>query len=153
MKETSREYPVHPIPGVAALIFYNDSVLLVSRGNEPSKGRWGLPGGIVELGETVDEAVAREIREETGIEIQPLKLITVFDSITRDDLGKVRFHYILFEFLCQFVGGDLIAGSDVGQARWVRLDDLDSVDIMTWTKSFIEKVRSELRTDLTQNHK
>ena len=87
-----REYPEAPIPGVAAVVL-DDGVLLVRRGREPARGRWGLPGGVVELGERAEEAVVREVLEETGIEVEPLKLVAVYDSIVRDEEGRVRFHY------------------------------------------------------------
>jgi 8-oxo-dGTP diphosphatase len=139
-----REYPETPIAGVAAVIFSDESVLLVRRGNEPSKGRWGIPGGVVELGETDEEAVAREVKEETGLEVRPVRFLTAFDSIVRDDQGRVRFHYILFEYLCEAVEGTLHASSDAQEARWFILSSLSSIDILPWTKRFIEKVRSSL---------
>ncbi|MEM2922375.1 MAG: NUDIX hydrolase, partial [Candidatus Bathyarchaeia archaeon] len=125
--------PSLPIPGVAAAIVSNEAILLVKRGHEPSKGVWGLPGGVVELGETIEEAVCREVKEETGIEIKPVKLLKVLDSITKDESGKIRFHYVLFEFLCKFLGGELKACSDVQDAMWISLDSLDSINIMPWT--------------------
>lgn len=117
-----------------------DRVLLVERGKDPSKGKWGLPGGIVEVGETLHQAITREVKEETGILIKPQKLITVFDSIRRDQNGKSRYHYILFEYLCEYISGDISPDSDAPDAKWVPLDDLDSVDIMSSTKKFILKV-------------
>lgn len=142
--DMGREYPRTPIPGVAAVVFSGDAVLLVRRGNEPSRGRWGLPGGVVELGETVEEAVVREVREETGLEVRPLKLVTVFDSIVRDPDGRVRFHYVLCEYLSEAIGGALHANSDVLEARWVPLDELNSLDISAGTRRFIERVRCSM---------
>lgn len=135
----NREYPSHPIPGVAGLIIKDNKVLLTIRGKEPRKGLWGIPGGVVELGETLVEAVKREIFEETGLQVEPLELITVFDSISRDDAGRVRYHYVLFEYLCEYVSGDIMAGDDAPDARWVSLDDLDSLPIMESTRRFIER--------------
>jgi ADP-ribose pyrophosphatase YjhB (NUDIX family) len=136
-----REYPNAPIAAVAATIFSDDSVLLVRRGNEPSRGRWGLPGGVVELGETVGEAVVREVKEETGIDVRPVRLITAVDSIVRNDEGRVRFHYIIFEYLCEATGGTLNASSDVQDARWLPLNKFDAIDILPWTRRFIEGVK------------
>jgi len=148
---TRREYPQAPIAGVAAVVFSDDSVLLVRRGNETSRGRWGLPGGVVELGETIEDAVVREVGEETGIEVHPLKLITIFDSIVRDPNGRVRFHYVLCEYLCEPVGGALHASTDVLDARWMPLKALSSIDITAGLRRFIERVRSTLSSKCENN--
>jgi 8-oxo-dGTP diphosphatase len=139
-----REYPTSPVVGVAAMIFSDECILLVKRGNEPAKGRWGLPGGVVEIGETVREAIAREVEEETGILVRPIELLDVFNNIIRDDEGRVRFHYVLCEFLCENVGGDLKASTDVSDAKWVPLLELSSIDMSRGTKQFISRVRSKI---------
>ncbi len=113
------------------------------RGNEPNRGKWGIPGGVVEVGERVEDAVVREVREETGIDCRPVKRLAVLDSISRDPDGRVRWHYILHEFLCEYTGGELRAGDDAGDVRWVPLDDLGSVDIMESTRRFLERVAAE----------
>lgn len=118
-------------------------VLLVERGKAPARGLWGLPGGAVEVGETIEEAVAREVMEETSVLIKPLELLTVFNSINRDEEDKVRSHYILFEYLCEYISGEVEAGDDAPDARWVSIDDLDSVNIMTFTRDFIVKILTE----------
>lgn len=141
---TRREYPTSPVVGVAAMIFSDDSILLIKRGNEPAKGRWGLPGGVVELGETVREAVAREVEEETGILVRPVELLDIFNNIIRDDEGRIRFHYVLCEFLCEDVGGDLKASTDVSDAKWVPILKLSSIDMSRGTKQFISRVRSKI---------
>jgi 8-oxo-dGTP diphosphatase len=139
-----REYPTSPVVGVAAMIFSDECILLVKRGNEPAKGRWGLPGGVVEIGETVREAIAREVEEETGILVRPIELLDVFNNIIRNDEGRVRFHYVLCEFLCENVGGDLKASTDVSDAKWVPLLELSSIDMSRGTKQFISRVRSKI---------
>ena len=138
-----REYPTSPVAGVAAVVFRGFDVLLVRRGNEPSKGMLGIPGGVVELGETAKEAVVREVEEETGIHVRPLRVLDVFDSIVRDDEGEIRFQYVLLEFLCEPVGGDLRASSDVSDALWVHLESLGDLDVMPRTRAFIERVARE----------
>jgi len=140
MNVTSRQYPTRPIPGVAGVTIDGSRVLLSVRGKAPSEGKWGLPGGAVEVGETVKEAVVREILEETGVTVKPVKLITVFDSIHRDEDDGVRYHYILFEYLCEYVSGEVTPSSDAPDARWVEFSDLDSIDIMPSTKRFLLKV-------------
>ena len=138
-----REYPASPIAGVAAVVFQGSEVLLVRRGNEPSKGKLGIPGGVVELGETAEEAVVREVEEETGIRVKPLRVLDVLDSIVRDDEGGIRFHYVLLEFLCEPIGGDLNASSDVSEALWAPLEGLGELDVMPRTRAFIERVARE----------
>ena len=125
------------------MVFADGRVLLVRRGNEPSQGRWGLPGGVVELGETVKEAVVREVEEETHITVRPARLITTFDSIVRDDDARVRFHYVLCEFLCEYVSGNLEASTDASDAAWVHLGELSKWNVPSGTRRFIERVADE----------
>ena len=138
-----REYPDSPVPGVAAIVFRGLDVLLVRRGNEPSKGELGIPGGVVELGETTQETIVREVEEETGIIVKPLRVIDVLDSIVRDDEGGVRFHYVITEFLCEPIGGALRASSDVSDARWAPLESLGDLNVMPMTKALIERAARE----------
>ena len=139
-----REYPDSPIAGVTAVILSDESVLLAKRMNEPSRGRWGLPGGVVELGEGVEDALAREVEEETGFVVCPKRLLAVFDTIVRDEADRIKFHYVLCEYLCEAVGGELRPSSDASDARWVPFEDLASMDISPGTRRFIERVRSSL---------
>lgn len=144
-RHLKREYPSSPIAGVAALVFSGMDILLVLRGNEPSKDKWGLPGGVVELGERVKDAVAREIEEETGMLIEPLKLVAVFDSIVRDEEGKIQYHYVLSEYLCRAVSGEMHAHSDVSDARWVPLEELKFLEMNPRTRRFIMKVAEQFQ--------
>ena len=102
-----------------------------------------MPGGGVEVGETLREAVKRELMEETCVLVEPVKLLTVFDSISRDEDDRVHYHYVLFEFLCDYVGGEVHASSDAPDARWVAFDDLDSLDVMSYTRRFLDRVLRE----------
>jgi 8-oxo-dGTP diphosphatase len=104
---------------------------------------WGIPGGVVEVGETLEEAVVREVREETGCSCVPVKHLASLDSVRRDEDGRVHWHYILFEYLCRYVSGEPQAGDDATEARWVSLDDLGSVGIMESTRRFVEKTAHE----------
>jgi ADP-ribose pyrophosphatase YjhB (NUDIX family) len=112
----TRQYPERPIVGVGAVIVHGDGVVLIRRRYEPLKGHWSLPGGGVEVGETLEEAVAREMLEETGLQVEVGPVIEVFDRITRDDDRRVRYHYVLIDYLCWPIGGELRAGGDVDDA-------------------------------------
>jgi len=138
--QMSREYPAFPIPGVAAVTINKGKVLLVIRGKSPNLGKWGIPGGVVEVGETVEEAVVREVYEETNIVVKPIKLITIFDSIGRDSEGKVRIHYVLLEYLCEYVSGEVKAASDAPDAKWFALNEMDSINMMENTRKFVKQV-------------
>src|SRR5690606_4935921 len=115
--------------GVGAVIVAEGQVLLIRRKYEPLAGQWSLPGGGVELGETLEECVAREMREETGLEVEIGPVIEVFDRITRDADGRVQYHYVLVDYLCWPIGGTLRAGSDVDDARFVAPEDLAAYDL------------------------
>ena len=123
----SREYPERPIVGVGAVIVDGDRVLLIKRGQAPLKGEWSLPGGAVEVGETLEEGIRREVREETGLIVEPVSIVEVFDRISRDPEGRVQYHYVLVDYLCRVAGGELACASDAADARWAVRDELDQV--------------------------
>lgn len=118
-----REFPEYPLVGVGGVVIHRGRVLLIRRGGEPLKGEWSLPGGLVELGEELAEAARRELKEETGLDVEPLEILTVFDRIFRDG-GRVRYHFVIVDFACRLRGGRLAPASDVLDARWVRREDL-----------------------------
>ena len=117
-----REFPEAPIVGVGAVVADRGRVLLVRRGQEPSKGKWSLPGGVLELGESLIEGVVREVREETGLEVEVVELIELIDRIVRQPAskdGRIRYHYVIADYVCRVVGGELHAASDADEVRWV----------------------------------
>ena len=116
--ELQREYPQAPLIAVGAVIVHNGRVLLVRRGTQPLMGHWTLPGGVLEVGESLAEGVAREIREETGLEVELVQLVEIIDRIHRDG-DRVRYHYVIADYLCRVTGGELRASSDADAARWV----------------------------------
>lgn len=136
---TSREYPDRPLVGVGGVILDGEKVVLVRRGREPLRGEWSLPGGLVEVGEGLADAVRREIAEETGLSVRVEGVVKVLDRITRDEQKRVRFHYVLVDFLCRVEGGALGAASDVSEARWVRRRDLTKYALRPATVRVIEK--------------
>jgi mutator protein MutT len=128
--ETRRDYPDRPILGVGAVIVESDKVVLIRRGREPLLGQWSIPGGVVEAGETLRAAVIREAREETGLEIEVGKLLEVFESIVPDaEAGKSQYHYVVIDFLCRKKAGELRAGGDALEARWVKQDQLAELQV------------------------
>jgi 8-oxo-dGTP diphosphatase len=135
----SRHYPASPVLGVGALILNGTRVLLVRRGREPLKGLWSLPGGVLELGETLAEGLQREVREELGLEVRILEVVEVFERITRDAQGRVAYHYVLVDYLCEPVGGSLQAGDDAESAAWVERAGLAALPITEGTPAVIEK--------------
>lgn len=120
-----REYPEAPLAGVGAVVVDKGRVLLVRRGREPLKGRWTLPGGVLELGESLAAAVAREVLEETGLLVEPVELIELVDRIHRDG-DRIRYHYVIADYLCRVTGGALEAGSDADAVRWVERAEWNS---------------------------
>ena len=129
-----REYPKCPLVGVGGVVIRGDRVLLIKRGTEPLKDQWSIPGGMLELGEGLTEGAKRELKEETGLDVEPLGVIAVFDRIVRQtrrqgsspagNRGRVRYHYVIIDYLCRLKGGKLAPASDVIDARWVRRQDL-----------------------------
>ena len=124
----SREYPDSPRLGVGAVILDGDRVLLIQRGGTTLSGKWSIPGGLGELGETTREAVCREIGEECGLQIDLVDVCGVLDRVVRDPDGRVRYHWVLVDFLAVARGGTLCAGDDAADARWVPIDEVETYD-------------------------
>ena len=120
--------PSAPVVGVGGVLIRDGKVLLIRRGKPPLYGRWVVPGGTVELGESLEQALVREMREETGLEVVPLEVLTVFDRIERDG-DRVVYHYVIVDYLCRWLGGEARAASDALEAAWAALDDLPRYDL------------------------
>lgn len=135
----SREYPTRPICGVGVIVRRDDRVLLIQRGKPPNIGLWGLPGGAVELGESLRDAAVREVREECGIAIVLGAVCEAVDIVTRDAENRVQYHYVVVDFLAQYASGELRADSDVMDARWVAREELGRYDMPKLTRRVILK--------------
>ena len=133
---------------MGALIYQGDSILLVQRGNEPLKGYWSLPGGAVETGELLEEALAREVCEETGLIVEPTAVATLFERILRDEAGGAEYHYVLVDYFCRVVGGEARAGSDSAAVEWVPLSALDDFQLTQGTRQVIAAVDPAHPSDL-----
>ena len=131
--------------GVGALIFEKGRILLVERGKDPLKGWWSLPGGIVETGEKLVNAMRREVREETGLEVDVLSMFEIFERVIPDDAGRTEYHYVLIDYLCKVVGGTLEAASDVSRAAWVSQPELSKYRVTEGTVAVVERAFAELQ--------
>jgi len=138
---------MRPIVGVGAVILQDGKLILVKRRAEPGKDRWSIPGGSVHLGEKVRDATVREAKEETGLDVEIVddRPMDAFDSIITDDIGRTKYHFTLLEFLVKPKGGDLKAGEDAAEARWVPLEEIKTYDLTNSFRMFFEKHENELR--------
>lgn len=134
-----RSYPERPVIGVGAIVMDGDRVLLIKRAHEPLKGQWSLPGGGVEVGETLEQATAREVREETGLDVEVGPIVDVIDRIARDTSGGVEHHFVLVDFVCRPSGGTLCCASDADAAEWVAVDALARYGVAEVTVAVIRK--------------
>ncbi len=131
------DYSVFPRPCVGAVVFKDSRVLLVKRKNPPSKGCWAIPGGRVELGESLKQAAQREILEETGIHIEADEPIYIFESIQKDERGKIAFHYIIIDMIAHYKKGDILPGDDALDARWISENELKGLKVNQTTKDLL----------------
>ncbi|MSV29775.1 MAG: NUDIX domain-containing protein [Bryobacterales bacterium] len=138
-----RLYPARPILGLGAVIIDSGRVLLIERGKEPLKGYWSLPGGALEVGERIEDGIRREVREETGLEVELLGVVEIFERVTRDGEGKAVYHFVLIDYLCSVTGGTLAAGDDASRAEWVRREHLANYRITEGTLPVIDRAFDE----------
>ena len=135
-----RNYPAAPVPAVGAVVVHDGAVLLVRRGRAPSRGVWAVPGGRVELGETLAEATEREVREETGVRVRAGEPIWSFDSVVRDEEGRVAFHYVIVDLLADYVEGEPRARDDALEARWARPEELSGLFVSKPTLELLARI-------------
>jgi 8-oxo-dGTP diphosphatase len=136
----SREYPDSPRVGVGAVVLREGRVLLVQRGMAPANGLWAIPGGALELGETLREAAEREILEETGITIRAGEPVFTCDVCQRDDAGRVRFHYVIIDLAADYVSGDVMGGDDALEARWVAPEEIENLPATKTTLKLLRQI-------------
>jgi 8-oxo-dGTP diphosphatase len=134
-----REFPDTPLVGVGAIIIEGNRVLLVKRAHPPLQDQWSIPGGMLEVGELVREAAVREAREETGLIVEAGELLGVYDRVLRDAARRVQYHYVLIDFLCRKVEGELAAAGDAAEVRWVTREELRTLNLAEDTLDVIRK--------------
>lgn len=140
-----REFPELPLVGVGAVIIDGERVLLVKRAHPPLQAQWSIPGGVLEVGEFVREAAIREAREETGLIVEAGELLGVYDRVLRNEEQRVQYHYVLIDFLCRQIGGELLAASDADEVRWFARGELPALHLAEDTNDVIRKGFEKLR--------
>jgi 8-oxo-dGTP diphosphatase len=139
----SRRYPERPMVGVGAIIFRGEQVLLVKRGTEPAYGKWSVPGGLVEVGESLREAVLREVQEEVGLTVAVRDLVVALDRVIRDETGRIEYHYILLDFLCDSQDGEPSPDSDALDCRFVPVGSLSQYEMTRGTEGAIRRAYAQ----------
>ena len=135
----AREYPEHPVVGVGAVVVRDGRALIIKRAHEPRKGEWSLPGGLLELGESLPDAIRREIKEETTLDVTVGPIIETFDRVHRDDRGRIRYHFVIIDFVCWPTGGEAMPASDADGVAWVSYKEIDDYAVNAHAKAVIEK--------------
>ena len=139
-----RLYPKKPLIGVGAVIVCNGRILLEKRKGEPGKGKWSIPGGLVELGERAEQTVIREVREETNLEVENPELIDVVDSITFDDDGRIKYHFVIIDYFVKLKGGTIKAADDAAELKWVPFSEVEKYDLTKTFRAFFQRNRRKL---------
>jgi ADP-ribose pyrophosphatase YjhB (NUDIX family) len=146
-----RLYPDQPVVGVGAVIVRAGKIALIKRGNEPSKGKWTIPGGLVELAESPEVAVMREAKEETGLDVENPILFDVVSNVDLDEQGKVKYHYVIIDYLVQVKSGQAVAASDAEELRWVPFDEVEAFDLTASFRLFFRHNREKLEKSDSYN--
>jgi 8-oxo-dGTP diphosphatase len=150
ISDDNRRYPDRPLLGVGALVFRGQGgdleILLVERGKEPLKGFWSLPGGLLEVGEKLANGIRREVREETGLEVEVVSMFEIFERIMPDADGRPEYHYVLIDYICRVSGGTLQAASDVSAVAWVSCANLRLYRITDGTLAVVHRAFEQCRT-------
>jgi 8-oxo-dGTP diphosphatase len=139
-----RLYPDQPVVGIGAVIVRDGKIALIKRGNEPSKGKWTIPGGLVELGENLEAAVIRETKEETLLDVENPELVGVVDNVDLDEQGKVKYHYVIIDYLVHVKAGEIQAASDAAELRWVPFDEVENYNLTASFHVFFRNSRQKL---------
>jgi len=139
-----RLYPDQPVVGIGAVIIQDGKIALIKRGNEPSKGKWTIPGGLVELGESLEAAVIRETEEEVCLEVENPTLIGVVDNVDLDEQGKVKYHYVIIDYLVHVKSGVIQAASDAEELRWVHFDEVENYNLTASFRLFFRQSKEKL---------
>ena len=139
-----RLYPKQPVIGVGAVVICDGKILLEKRKNEPGKGKWSIPGGLVELGENVEQTVIREVKEETGLEVEKPEHIDVVDNVVRDENGEVKYHFVIIDYFVKLKGGTMKAMSDAEELRWVAFSEVEKYDLTITFRAFFQRNRQKL---------
>jgi len=140
----SRQYPKKPVVGVGVIILDGDQILLEKRKNAPSKGKWTVPGGLVDLGESMEQAVIREVKEETSLEVYDPRLVDVVNYISLDEKGAVMYHYVIVDYLVTVKDGKLKAASDADALKWVPFSEVEEYDLTESFRLFFQRNRQKL---------
>jgi 8-oxo-dGTP diphosphatase len=139
-----RLYPKQPIVGVGAVMICNGKILLEKRKSEPGRGKWSIPGGLVELGESLELAVIREVKEETGLDVEKPEHIDVVDNIIRDENGEIKYHFVMVDYFLKLKGGELQAASDAEELQWVPFGEVEKCDLTKTFRAFFQRNRQKL---------
>ncbi|MGB9960037.1 MAG: NUDIX hydrolase [Candidatus Bathyarchaeales archaeon] len=141
-----RLYPSQPVIGVGAIMVCDGKILLEKRKSEPGKGKWSVPGGLVELGESTEQAVIREVKEETGLDVENPELVDVVNNIIFDENGKIKYHFVIVDYFVKLKGGELKAADDAEELKWVALDEAENYNITKPLRDFLQRNMAKLKT-------